>query len=75
LNEDTLKIIQNKFRNKKYYKNYNKYRKICYPNGKLDKKIIIRCVKTYNQLKYLAIAFENKKRQIEFNFWDMDTYE
>ena len=48
LNEDTLKIIQNKFRNKKYYKNYNKYGQICYPDGKLDKKIIHRCVKTFN---------------------------
>lgn len=70
-------LIWNQFRNKKYYKNYKKYRHICYPNNdhKLKEDIVYRTVKTYGNKKFMCVSFTNQAKQIEFYLWDMFTYE
>ena len=80
INEETLRLIQNQFRNKKYYRNYKKYRQICFPDPRHPHKrdtanIHVNQVREFHNKKYYCIVFENKKKQLEVNIWDMETYQ
>ena len=71
--DSVIRMIQNRFKNKRFNENYAKFYKFLKPFIKL-KKILHRDVITINKVLQL-IAFENEDNRLEIDAWDLDNYD
>ena len=73
IKDSIVRLIQNRFRSRKFNENYSKFQVFLKPFIKL-KKILYKDVITINKALYL-IALENEDNKLEIDAWDLDSYD
>ena len=72
MNENAIKMIQNRFKTRKFVKNFNKFKTTLIT---LKQKIISRAIISLNNISYQVLGFEKNEIELEIQAWDLINYD